>query len=588
MPAPVDAGVSARTGAAVAALGAAVPTLLLSWPRTATTLQGVDGAEMALTAARGTLLHPPGFPTYAALLQLVVGDRGEATYAACATLSALLHAGATAVLAIALTRLSGRASVGGALALVWGVSESSLRTATDADVFALHHVVLAALILAAHHAFLAPRQRAFALLGVLAGLGGATQPIVVLAAPLVMGACMAAPGGVRGKARALAMVIAGAAVGLAPYALLPSMYAASPGLAFGRVVDLADVVDHALRRDYGTWSTSTRGGTPAALRLLVGLGPVLPAVLLAPFVAAALAWRRRVAEGAALGAALALAGLGSLAFTLVLRFPEVPTFDEVAHRFFPTVTMLGAAAAAWILANGALDERRRRWAALGALLVPAGLGLPHALDAADARQDTLLELHLRRLLAQAPPSALFFTGGDGLSFGAVYLQQVGGMRPDVVVVVPGRLGNAWAWDALRAQLPELPDLAGHRPLATLVQAAFAQGRAVVGSNEAEAPPGVVRRPAGDVWRWSERAPPDLEVTQAVLGACATLPDELARRSTARASVEHARALFLAPLDRAAAAGLGGATLPEALRHLDAGDVASARRVCAAALGSARP
>ncbi|HEY4223992.1 MAG TPA: hypothetical protein VGO62_21700, partial [Myxococcota bacterium] len=73
-------------------LVAALSSLLLAWPRTANTIEAVDGAEMALAAARGTLAHPPGFPVYTALVDVLVAPDNDNPYAACARISCVLNA----------------------------------------------------------------------------------------------------------------------------------------------------------------------------------------------------------------------------------------------------------------------------------------------------------------------------------------------------------------------------------------------------------------------------------------------------------------------------------------------------------------
>ena len=44
--------------------------LVLYLPRTAVGVQPGDGAEFALAAATGSLVHPPGFPVYTAITAL--------------------------------------------------------------------------------------------------------------------------------------------------------------------------------------------------------------------------------------------------------------------------------------------------------------------------------------------------------------------------------------------------------------------------------------------------------------------------------------------------------------------------------------
>lgn len=587
---------SARRQRMVAVVRAVAPSLAVSaaviglaGPRTATSLQRVDGAEMALAAARGTLAHPPGFPLYTTLLDVLVGPGVENPYAASAIVSCALTAITAAVLAALLGRMAGDRIVGAAFALAWAAAAPTLRTATDVDVFPLHHLIAVVLVAVALPLLERPSSRPWPwalLLGGVAGLGGATHPIIVLWAPLVVAALWyGANGSFAAFAGTSAVALAGAIVGLAPYLLLPLQWARAPELAFGHVETARDVVAHAMREYYGTLRASARDGesTSYVAHFLRTVAPAAPLFIVAPIVAVGLGARPgergRVSPRRPLWLGLGLTGMLHGLFLFRLRFPpNEAIFGEVADRFYPSVLLVGALALGAVL--GVASSWMRRTAAI-ATIAAAAWALPASLVAADARQDVLYELYVRRVLEEAPPGAVVMTSGDGMAFGSRYLQAARGIRPDVILVVLGRLPAPWAWTQLQGQLLGLADVPAPERARAVFEAARASGRAVVGGNDAAAPAGIARRPWGISWVWlrPDEVPSEEELTERILAGCASLPQEIARADSARASTVAARELWLAPLEGARAARFSHPALATALERARAGDIEGARAAC---------
>jgi hypothetical protein len=178
------------------------------------------------------------------------------------------------------------------------------------------------------------------------------------------------------------------------------------------------------------------------------------------------------------------------------------------------------------------------------------------------------------------------TDSDGMSFGARYLQAALGVRPDVPVIVEGRLASSWGWAQARALLPALPvDVPPEQRLRALFDTARAEGRAIVAGNDAAAPTGVVRRPLGIAWVWllPDEVPQDAVLVERILTACARLPDAITAVDDARPSTVVARNLWLTPLVNARRAQLPSEAIGRALDQIAAGDVVAARATCSTAL-----
>ena len=124
------------------------------------------------------------------------------------------------------------------------------------------------------------------------------------------------------------------------------------------------------------------------------------------------------------------------------------------------------------------DERGRprslRRAAVGLFLALAAFS---SVGEAPHRGWTVLEDHGRNVLASAEPDALILGNGDSRLFAMLYLQDVVGLRPDVVYVEPAMLGYPWYRERLNALHPELlPELEGkvHVPLEGLIARHYGQ------------------------------------------------------------------------------------------------------------------
>ena len=170
--------------------------------------------------------------------------------------------------------------------------------------------------------------------------------------------------------------------------------------------------------------------------------------------------------------ALALLGFALVAGPgVVLAINRPPSYFRSLDRhylaFLATLMPLLATGVAAIVA-----QARRRAGRIGATLtmvlafaLPASalIGNRAACDRSHAR---LAETFARDLLEPLPPRALLLTNGDNDSFPPWYLQEVEGVRPDVLVV---NVPVAWTEPGRRRLGRQDPGLAGLAPSDTLIQ-----------------------------------------------------------------------------------------------------------------------
>jgi hypothetical protein len=570
-----------------------VVTAALLFPLVAHGPQDADSSEFVAVALRGSVAHPPGFPWFQTLLQGLVVLFPENPYWTLALFNAGAQAVAAGLLAYVAADLAADVVVGALLACAWVIWKPTLYTGTMVEAFAVHHVMCALLVLACRAAGRTPTLPGYFLVGLLSGLGGSHHPAIIFFAPWVFAAVWGAPKERTATALATrsAFVLVGAALGLLPYGLLTLQFLHAPNYAFGHIEDLADVVRHALRMDYGVFHMNQHGneGQPSAFRSF------LRATTTAPLVSGVIvlfAMRSRKSanpraddDGAtarlesldwripALGAWIAL-----LIFAAMLR--GVDGGPGLALRFFPTIA-LGASVAAAVALAGV-----RRWLArlmTASALIVGGVGLGSGLRAADAAGDDYKAELLAQIFESLPQGAFLLLGDDALVFGAE-AEQARGVRPDVTVIALGRLDAWWTRERLIARHPFLGalDVEATSWFEPFVTTTLSAGRVIATSPSQPQPAGIRAIARGPLAQWT-RATPGTADDDGLLSRCRALPYSLLRLSSERdTSWNLARAFSLQGLARRAERpDEMGKILSTALQRFADGDVAGARQTCAA-------
>lgn len=449
---------------AVAALLSALPALALYVATLHPGLPAGDSGELISVAATGGVAHPPGYPLYTMLAGVLLRLLPVGNVAWRLNLfSALCMAAASGVLAAAVTRGS-RSVAGGVFAgLVFATATVTWRYALVAEVFALHALLAAGVLLV----LTLPPRRACVVLAFMGALSLShhhTLLLLVIPAWIAMfvRAARAVGPAERGRVRwtLLATCTLAALAGLLPLLWIPFAARHHGALVWGDATTLRGFLSILLRAEYGTFRLDAAGaGYSAEGSQWTVFASALPralgwlALALAAVGAMVLARRQR-APALAL---LAYAAAQSWFFTRIGFPADSPLLRGVVERFYilPVVVLAFAAGigSAWLLEQ-LREPRARRVLAASLLTVVAAVAVPRV-RAVSERGNTLIAGYGRALLASLPPHAVLFTRGDTQHNALEYLRRVEHLRPDVSVLDQELLTYPWYVRQVRAHEPGL-------------------------------------------------------------------------------------------------------------------------------------
>lgn len=432
-------------------------------------LMWFDSGELALVGQQLGLGHPPGQPLYTLLLGLAGRLPFIPPLVAMNLLSALPAALCALPADALLRRLTSLAAPGrvllllaaGALAPVWD-------QASRIEVYALAALLLLVLLavgLRAREVHPAA-PGAWAVIGLLAGLLGAVNPVFAVAG-LGTVILVAAPPlrrtGFRAAGRVGLATAAGGVLGSIPYLYVLLVRGRTDRLVWGDFGSLQGVWHYFSLADYGGTARHAHGAW--GLTLLENLG-TWAAWLLAQgsFAVVAVGLAGWLLSGPTRRRILLPAGLLAAGCAFSMSYggyhPDVPdTNGYLTPALWLAPVGLGALlqrvrprlalvlASALLLSTLLLGERPVWKRSL------AGVRMPRELAAA--------------WLEQAPPNGLLLVGSDHLVFPAMYLQQVEGLRPDVVLFNFGFGASSWYWRHLYGRHPELARISLRAPSTTV-------------------------------------------------------------------------------------------------------------------------
>ena len=363
-----------------------------------------------------------------------------------------------------------------------------LRIETEAEVFALNCLLVAAVIwLAALDGPLRGWRRAAAL-GLVAGLGLSNHLTCVLIAPVgILGVFRAAREATVAKPAVIGVASAGLLVGLLPYGY--AFVAADTPLSWGHVHGFGELVALFTRRDYGgPGAFQTHGADVSAATSIFGLVATLARTWLwAPLLLGGVTLVDRLvrtAKGetrwgwAMLATSFVLAGP-----VLVSRFNVAPEGLGlyVCQRFYVLPAMLMAipiavgldGLAKWIPPTRISERTCIAIAATVGFAAAAGTSLPHILRV----HTRAVENGVRNMLRSLPADAVVIEAADDLHQGAGYVQWALGERQDVVMVTWSMMSMQWYRD--RVSLRGIVAPPGEAPpLVRLGNALLASGKAL--------------------------------------------------------------------------------------------------------------
>ena len=435
---------------------------------------GGDSGELTAAALTGGVPHPPGYPLFALLARFFAAlPLGHSPAWRVNLLSALSMAAAGG-LACAVVQSWTRNAVAGLLAAaLFGTNPMVWSQATGAEVFGLNAMFVAlALHLWSRAERSLSRRDVYALLFASGLAMGNHHTFVFVGAPLVLRALWTSRRtlGASGVALAIALGL----LGLLPYLYLVRASASAAAVSWGDETSAAGLVNHILRRDYGTFSM----GRTAEEGAFVAQGTFLPTLWLM--------WGRAFPRLLWFGPFLGLAGLylgvknrqtRSVAFVLLfvlclycLAFcalsnlsTERPLWLGILGRFcIQSDLLLAIAAGLGFALVLRMPAARGPWLRF----VPVGVGLVFAVGVAayarqaNARNNTVLQDFVTTAFASLPPNSIVITSmGDDVSGSVRYFHEVERLRPDVIHLDSDFLSKPWylarirslAWDV---NLPE--------------------------------------------------------------------------------------------------------------------------------------
>jgi hypothetical protein len=470
---------------------------------------GADGGDLVTAAYTLGVPHPSGYPLYTLLGWLATRlPLGSVAYqlhlfsALCASMAAGL---VTAMMQGLLSRYFPD------LPRLWraiiaGVSGASLAfaplywsQAIIAEVYALNaYLVALALLLAWRWGGSTSGRFTFAL-GLVCGLGMSNHLTFAFALPAV--AILLAMAGARW--RAFAVAAAGGLLGLLPYVYLPLAALADPYVNWGDPSGWRGFVwlaSGALYRGYpfalplshlpvrlATWAGELArqfGPWGAALGLLG-------------------AWRGAEDRrwGWASGATFALYSLYAIGYntadSLVYLIP--------AHMIWALWAALGAATVIeWARDQPKCGERGARVVLALICLLPLA-SLAWNWSAMDISRDSEAVDFASGALVGLPEGAILISASDGHTFSLWYMQQVRGVRPDVLVLDRDLAPYDWYWRGLERRYSDLSWLAVWS--ASWLEG-FVEANLDRGVYLADEDPGLMERyearPAGALWELGSR------------------------------------------------------------------------------------
>lgn len=420
------------------------------------TVQDLDSGELVASAVRLTVAHPPGYPLYTWWhhLTLPMIPWGSAYHRASLCSAVYMLSAMAFLIRLGKSLLSAALVAGLATApLIW-------LYAVTPDVFALHLMTSAALIALA---FAAPSTKRTFLSATVFGLGAANHQTTIFLAPLL---ALVVYEEKNNRVRFLALV-SGAAITVIAYASI-AMMDTGHLYSWKDIRTPSDIILHFLRRDYGTFQLSAKGGASSVLSTLRwfiqtcnihgGIAIVCTAVM------AATTWRRFREHRA----------WWTLAACLVLYvcvfFPRIVIHDAgigpaIAQRFFLLpMLLLGALAAA---SADRLDVRPLLRTCITGLVVLTAVTQSALADVPDLRHDTVIEDWARNLLAMAKDDSgksVLVVSSDTQLYATRYVQAVDSAFDSVYVVAQGLMFEDTSMRKLSTLLPDLYDaVTGQEP-----------------------------------------------------------------------------------------------------------------------------
>ncbi len=417
-----------------------------------------DSGELALVARQLGIGHPPGQPLYVWLSAFFMRLPGLHPLTWMTFLSAL--SGALCALP-ADNVLRRTVPIGGVTRFVVLVAAGAVAPIWDqATVIELYatatFLFLTIIALAIRISDHASRTKHWLALGLLGGLLGAINPVFALAAGVAALLLVRR----RLRLRFFAAANAGLILGLLPYVHLYFVRNATDRIVWGELTTWDGVRAYLLGADYAHKMHSAYGLVPRHLGQWIGWSFSQAAIPVFLGLFGWLADARLRRHASALGIAL-LVGFG---FTLTYGTYH-PAIIDFNGYLAPALWLSSIGVAGLVAhARGAGLLRRILPATLALNVLVASLVLGERPVWTRTRANVRMPRELaQEMLDAAEPGALLVVESDHVVFPLLYLNEVEGRRPDVVVVNIGWGSSGWYWRHLFERHPDLPRISLSAP-----------------------------------------------------------------------------------------------------------------------------
>ena len=382
----------------------------------ATSPQSGDGAEQVLTALKGGVLHPPGFPFQAWINRLFVLLPFENEVWRLSLLSLIAHSAAVGFLADAIWLLTGSIISAGVGALSFAFFPTIWYLAVQPEVFSLTHLTMVlvlwwSIVLLNDGKKSNPALMA-AITGVLCAVCLSQHTLAVIFLPFVVVSVLSISSESNSNSVWILFSVVFCLVIFSFYASLPLLRTDSVWPDFGKLSSVRDVLGHALRIQYGVFSleantseSATRGIRFFLPETLKSLNLILPFFLIGLFSFIKEPLSQRLHQG------LALSFLLSLIFLIRAKVGGISEAAEaVLERFY------GPAIICFAIYIGYGFERALK--KYGNKLIPGVaaifviLSLYQGWSRANAASDNVADVFREGLRVNLPQNAIYLSHSD--------------------------------------------------------------------------------------------------------------------------------------------------------------------------------
>jgi hypothetical protein len=398
-----------------------------------------DTGEISTAIATGGVIHPPGYPLFCLLgkLAILAVPCGEPAFRIGFGV-ALAAAAAVGAIYLLARELGGAPVAAATAAAVFGAGHTFWNHATQVEVYA-PHALLVTLVLLAGLRYAGTRRLCWLAAAALAGsLGLAHHLTIVLIVPGLLVLCGRRLWTDPGLGRRLALVAALLLIGPALYGVLLVRARAEPLHAWGHPVTPALLWNHASAHIY-------RGllAPPNVARLSGGLARAWQlystdfawGLFLLPLLGGGLLWQRerRIAVGLL------------LAVGAVLLYNACYTIDDIAGYYLAAWVVCAALLALPLNAAWCRASSSRGAGLLTAVLALALVGslLWRNWDSCDLSRTVWVREFARHKLESTSAQGVLITSADIDTFPIWYVQDVLGVRPDVVTIDRSIVRGSW-------------------------------------------------------------------------------------------------------------------------------------------------